>query len=255
MSEARGFLAGRKALVTGGAGAIGGATVLALAGAGADVIVNHLGTAEAAEGIAGAARAAGVRAAALEADIADEGAVSRLFETAEAALGGIDILVNCAGIARSEDIFATSLTSWNEIIGVNLTGPFLTCRAALPGMRDRRYGRIVNIASVVAHRGHLLGQVHYGASKSGLIGLTKTLARTAAPFGVTVNAVAPGIVDTPLLRRTHTPGEIETLAQRAPLAGLLAPEEIAGAVLYLCSPATARVTGACIDVDGGERMR
>jgi 3-oxoacyl-[acyl-carrier protein] reductase len=255
MDVNQGILGGRRALVTGGAGAIGAATVIALATAGADVVVNHLGTAEAAAKVAEAAGAAGVRAVAIEADIAREAAVADLFTAAEAALGGIDILVNCAGIARPEDIFATTLASWNEIIGVNLTGPFLTCRAALPGMRDRRYGRIVNIASVVAHRGHLLGQVHYGASKAGLIGLTKTLARTAAPFGVTVNAVAPGIVETPLLRRTHTAEEIAALAQRAPLAGLLVPEEIAGAVLYLCSPAAARVTGTCLDVDGGERMR
>jgi 3-oxoacyl-[acyl-carrier protein] reductase len=244
----------RIALVTGAAGAIGAATARALAAAGADVVVNHLGTPEAAEAVASEIRALGRRALAVDADIGDEAAVERLFAACDGGLGSLDTLVNAAGIARPEDIFETSLDSWNAVIRTNLTGPFLTCRAAMTRMRAKGRGRIVNLGSVVGHQGALKGHVHYGASKAGLHGLTRTLARTAAAHGITVNAVAPGIVDTPMLHATHGAGVADILA-RVPTGRLVSADAVAAAVVYLCSEAAAEITGAVLDINGGLLMR
>lgn len=245
----------RSALVTGAAGAIGKATVLALAQAGYAITVNHLDTPREAEEVAAEVRRIGPSVHVFAADVGSESAVAAMFGAHDAAFGGLDVLVNNAGITRAEDIFETSLESWNRVITTNLTGTFLCAREAMRRMSARRFGRIVQMTSVVAHQGALKGHVHYAASKAGLIGLTKTLARTGAPFGVTVNAVAPGIVATPLLEATHGAAGISDLLSRVPLGSLATPQDVAAAVAYLVSDAAAHVTGTVLDVNGGMLMR
>lgn len=243
----------RVALVTGAAGDIGRATTLALARHGYDVCINHFRTGAAAEAVAAEVHALGRRCLVVEADVGDEADVAAMFATLDSALGRLDLLVNNAGIARPEDIFETSLASWNEVLRTNLTGAFLCARAAMERMRAQRSGSIIQMASVVGHQGALKGHVHYGASKSGLIGLTKSLARTAAPLGIRVNAVAPGIVDTEMLRATHGEAGIAELKTRVPLGMLATTEDVAEAVLYLAS--AEHITGTVLDVNGGMLMR
>lgn len=245
----------RSCLVTGAAGAIGHACVLALARDGCDVTINHLGTPEEAAAVAREVAALGRKSLVVEADVSEEASVEAMFARHEAAFGGIDVLLNNAGITRDEDVFSTTLESWNRVLSVNLTGAFLCARAAMVRMAARRCGRIIQMTSVVAHQGALKGHVHYAASKAGLVGLTKTLARTGAPLGVTVNAVAPGIVDTPMLSATHGEVGIAQLLERVPLAALATPDDVAAAVAWLASDGARHVTGAVIDVNGGMLMR
>ncbi len=246
-------LAGQTALVTGAGQGLGRAIAGRLAEMGAEVWVGDFneqtGVAAVEEFIA-----AGGRARYVQVDVGDESAVGRLFGQIKETSGRLDILVNNAGTTRAEDIFATSLESWEKILRVNLTGTFLCSRAALPLMRERRAGRIVNITSIVAHRGALHGHVHYAATKGGLISLTKTLALTAAPFGVTVNAVAPGIIETELLFQTHGEAEVKRLSGTVPL-GLGKPRDVALAVGYLCGEGGRYITGSTLDVNGGMYMR
>lgn len=245
----------RSCIVTGGAGAIGRACVLALARDGCDVTINHFDTPADAEAVAREVAALGRKSLVAAADVSDEAAVAAMFARHEAMFGGIDVLINNAGIARDEDVFSTSLESWNRVLSVNLTGAFLCAREAMRRMAARRSGRIIQMTSVVAHQGALKGHAHYAASKAGLVGLTKTLARTGAPLGITVNAVAPGIVDTPMLSATHGEAGIARLMERVPLATLATPDDVAAAVVWLASDGARHVTGAVIDVNGGMLMR
>jgi 3-oxoacyl-[acyl-carrier protein] reductase len=246
-------LDGKKALVTGSSRGIGRAIALAFAEAGADVAVNHLGDAAGAEATAAAIRVVGRDGFVLEADVGDEAAVRRLFEAIDRRFGRIDVLVNNAGTTRAEDIFQITLESWNQILRTNLTGTFLCAREAMARMRAQNHGRIIQLASVTGHRGALYGHIHYATTKAGLLGFTKTLARTGAPFGITVNAIAPGQVRTELLMSTHA-GDIEELAKLQPL-GLSEPADIAAAALYLASDEARHVTGACLDVNAGSYFR
>ena len=246
-------LDGKKALVTGSSRGIGRATALAFAQAGADVAVNHLGDAAGAEATLAEIRAAGRDGFVHEADVGDETAVKRLFEAIDRRFGRIDILVNNAGTTRAEDIFAISLESWNHILRTNLTGTFLSAKEAMLRMAAQKSGRIIQLASVTGHRGALMGHIHYATTKAGLLGFTKTLARTGAPFGITVNAIAPGQVRTELLMSTHA-GDLEELAKLQPL-GLSEPADIAAAALYLASDEARHVTGACLDINGGSYFR
>lgn len=244
------------ALVTGAASGIGAATARALAEAGAHVVINHLDTPDAAEAVATDVRALGVRALVQAADVGDEAAVDRLYRAIDVEFGRFDILVANAGIARAEDIFETTLESWNQVLRTNLTGVFLTSKQAMIRLRDQgRGGRIVVMGSVVGHQGALNGHAHYAATKGGLHGFAKTLARTGAAIGVTVNAVAPGIVETEMLRATHGEAGIAALKARVPLDALATPEDVAAAVVYLAGPSGRHVTGAVIDVNGGLLMR
>lgn len=248
-------LAGRVALVTGAAGGIGSAVARALAREGAHVVVNHLDTPEAAQAVAAEIRALGCEALVAAADVGDEAMVEAMFRALDERFGRIDILVNNAGIARPEDIFETSLESWNAVLRANLTGPFLCARAAMLRMRAQGEGRIVQIGSVVGHQGALKGHVHYGTSKAGLHGFTKTLARTGAALGITVNAVAPGIVATEMLERTHGEAGIAALRKLVPLDDLATPDDVAAAVVFLCGEGGRHITGAILDVNGGMLMR
>ncbi len=246
-------LAGRLALVTGAARGIGRAIAAVLAEQGCDLVINdRVPEAGAAEAIA-ELRGFGRFVAYLPADVGDEEAVSAMFDAIAARHRPLDILVNNAGATRAQTIRETSLADWEDILRVNLTGAFLCSRAAFAQMEPRRSGHIVNISSVAAHMGGQLGHVHYAATKSGLLGLTRTLARTGAPSGIRVNAVAPGLIDTELIRQVQDEEGIRRVAAAIPL-GLGRPRDVGLAVAFLCGEGGRYITGSVLDVNGGLYM-
>jgi NAD(P)-dependent dehydrogenase (short-subunit alcohol dehydrogenase family) len=169
-------------------------------------------------------------------------------------IDGVEILINNAGTSQPRDIFEMTDEDWERIIRTNLTSGMLCSRAAMEIMREKKYGRIIFISSVVGERGALFGHVHYAATKSGQIGMVKTLARTAAPLGITVNAIAPGVILTELLLQTHGEDGVHKLGEDIPL-GLGSVEDIGAAAVYLASDEAHYVTGATIDVNGGTNFR
>lgn len=247
-------LKGKLALITGAGRGIGRGIALVLAEQGAALALNDLpGSADLGATVA-EVTALGAKAQAFAADVSTEEGVRGLFADVASACGPVDLLVNNAGISQPKDIFALSLEEWNRVLTINLTSCFLCSKHALEQMKPRGAGRIVNISSVVAHQGALYGHVHYAASKSGMLGFTKTLARTGAPFGVTVNAVAPGIIDTELLHNTLGQGTAAKLAQDVPL-GLGTVRDVGLAVAFLCGEGGRYITGATLDVNGGLYLR
>jgi 3-oxoacyl-[acyl-carrier protein] reductase len=247
MSETFCSLEGKTALVTGGARGIGAAISRELARAGASVCVNYRAGREVAEALA-----AEIGGIALQGDVGDATAASELIATAEEQLGPLSILVNNAGITRDTLIARMGDAEWQEVIDTNLGGVFHTCRAVARGMMKRRDGSIVNVTSVVGLRGNP-GQTNYAASKAGIIGFTKSLARELGSRGVRVNAVAPGYISTELT--DVLPDEAKAaILESTPLARLGDPEDVAGSVRFLCSDEARFVTGAVVQVDGGLGM-
>ncbi len=248
-------LDGKVALVTGAARGIGAGIAQALASAGcAAVAVNDIVCGPDGERTLAGLGAAGAKGLFLQADVRREEEVESMFAALDRECGRIDILVNNAGVVHREDIFDTSLESWHEVIDTHLTGAFLCSKAALFRMRERRAGRIITNSSVTAWRGAIRGFVHYAAAKAGQLGLTRTLARTAAPYGITVNAIAPGVVDTEMLRLAHGPEGIRELAKEIPL-GLGTVEDVAAGVVFLASDEARHITGATLDINGGFYFR
>lgn len=242
------------ALVTGASRGLGRGIALVLAEKGADVVVNFRSGEEAADEVVTQISGMGRRALKVQADVGEEADVRRLFETIKTHWGRLDILVNNAGTSRAQDIFETSLDDWESLIRTNLTSTFLCSKLAMEMMREAAGGRIVNISSVVGEQGALFGHVHYAATKSGQLGITKTLARTGAPFGINVNAIAPGIIETELLFQTHGKDGVASLAEKVPL-GLGTARDIGLAVAFLCGEGGRYITGTTIDVNGGQYMR
>jgi 3-oxoacyl-[acyl-carrier protein] reductase len=240
-------LDGRVALVTGGSRGIGAAIARELARAGARVAVNYRAGREPAEELAGE-----VGGIAVAADVADAADVAGLVEAVERGLGEIDLLVNNAGITRDTLIARMTDDDWAQVIDTNLRGAFLTCRAVSRKMLRRRAGAIVNISSVVGVHGNP-GQANYAASKAGIIGMTKALARELGSRSVRANAVAPGYVATELTDALPEDAKQAILAG-TPLGRLGRPEDVAGAVRFLCSDEAAFVTGEVLLVDGGLGM-
>ncbi|MFG1465312.1 SDR family NAD(P)-dependent oxidoreductase [Xanthobacter sp. DSM 24535] len=247
---------GRVVLVTGSGRGIGRAMADAHADAGAAVAYLDYDPALARDA-AEAALARGVKAVAVSADVADYEAVVDAIESATAALGPIDVLVNNAGISpktgadkRRVDAFAMDPAEWRRVIDVNLTGAFNCSRVVLPGMRELGRGRIVNVSSVAGRTYCDIVAVHYAASKAALIGFTKHLAGELGPLGITVNALAPGRIDTPLMRGT-APEANEAARMATPLRRLGSPEDVAGTCLFLTSEQASFVTGQVVDVAGG----
>ncbi|TNJ62121.1 3-oxoacyl-ACP reductase FabG [Paenibacillus hemerocallicola] len=243
-------LKGKTALVTGSSKGIGKGIALGLARAGADIILNSYTDEDEPEATVKQIERLGRRAAFIQADVTIEEDVGSMFDRIDRQFGKLDILVNNAGTSRSESILETDLASWRHIIDTNLTSSFLCAKCAMERMIPRSTGRIIQISSVVAHQGAVYGHVHYAATKSGMLGFSKSLARTAAPHGITVNAVAPGIIDTELLRSTHGASRLEQLAGTVPL-GLGTADDVAAAVIFLASDEARYLTGVTIDVNGG----
>jgi 3-oxoacyl-[acyl-carrier protein] reductase len=232
------------ALVTGGSGGIGRALVLRLAAEGAAVAVAYSAHADAAGKTAAEAAEAGVPAVAVGADLSRPEAPAELIDAVEGALGPVDMLVANAGTGRARALEAVSSADFDEAIAVNLRAPFLLAQRTLPGMRERSFGRILFISSVAAFTGGLIGP-HYAASKAGLHGLTHFLAARVAPFGVTVNTLAPALIaETGLL-----PGDPQELSQHVPVGRLGHPEEVAD--LALAMVRNPYLTSQVVSLDGG----
>jgi 3-oxoacyl-[acyl-carrier protein] reductase len=241
-------LTGRTALVTGSTRGIGRAIAETLAGAGARVAVVGRDQAKAAD----AAASVGHGAQGFGADVGEPASIVDLVESVEKAFGQIDILVNNAGLTRDNILFRLKDDDWNTVLDANLRGAFIAIRAASRGMIKRRWGRIVNIASIVGITGNK-GQANYAASKAGLIGLTKSVAKELGSRNVLVNAVAPGFIETDMTA-AMTPEARAALSGQIPLERLGTPKDIAGVVAFLASDAAAYITGQTIVVDGGMVM-
>ena len=241
-------LTGKCALVTGASGGIGGAVARALHGAGASVGLSGTRVAP----LEALAAELGSRAHVLPCNLSEPAEVEGLMKRAAEAMGAVDILVNNAGITRDGLMMRMSDDDWAQVIDVNLTSSFRLCRAALRGMMKARWGRIINITSVVGTSGNP-GQANYAAAKAGLTGLSKSLAQEVASRGITVNCVAPGLVETAMTEKLNDEQRARILAD-VPAGRMGQPEEIAAAVLYLASAEAGYVTGATLHVNGGGNM-
>jgi 3-oxoacyl-[acyl-carrier protein] reductase len=239
-------LTGNIALVTGGSRGIGRAVAVALARAGAGVAVNFNRREAEARAVCAEVEAAGRRALPVKADVSKAAEVARLVETVEKGLGGIGILVNNAGISRPQPLSEITEQDWDDILTVNLKSMFLVTQAVLPGMRQRQWGRIINLSSVAAQLGGVIGP-HYAASKAGAIGLTHSYAALLAKEGITANAIAPALIETEMI--TSNPKARPDLI---PVGRFGKVEEVADAVVMLAS--NGYITGQTISVNGGWYM-
>ena len=244
-------LAGKVALVTGAAQGIGKAVALLLARNGADIVVSDINL-EKAEETAKEVQALGRKALATKVDVATLGDVEKMVEAILAQFGKVDILVNNAGIARDKLILRMTEEDWDAVLNINLKGTFNCTKAVVRHMSKQRSGKIVNIASVVGEMGNA-GQGNYAASKAGVIGFTKTIAREFAQRGINVNAIAPGYIETPMTDALPDKAK-EELKRLIPMDRLGNPEDVAEAVLFLVSEASSYITGHVLNVNGGIYM-
>jgi 3-oxoacyl-[acyl-carrier protein] reductase len=245
-------LAGRHAIVTGAARGLGLAVVERLLEEGAHVAacdVDDAGLAAASETWSSSANWLVV-----DVDLADARACEALVPQVAADLGPVDILVNCAAVLHRKPMEELAIDEFDHIVWVNLRAPFILARAAMPGMRERRWGRIVNVASIAARTGGSSDVAAYAASKGGLVALTKALAKVGAPDNVLVNAVLPAGIDTPMLHEGFSPETLDQIRGQIPLGRLAQPEEMAEPVVWLTSDAASYLSGASIDVNGGWTM-
>ncbi|RST50601.1 SDR family NAD(P)-dependent oxidoreductase [Variovorax sp. MHTC-1] len=245
-------LAGQGAFVTGAAQGLGAAIARGLAEAGARVVLADVdGTVDAA---AATLRADGHDCIAMQLDVRDEAAFWLCFDAGVQHFGGIDVMVNNAARTPYASIWDITTEEWDEVLTVNLRGSFFGCRIAGRHMRERGSGRIVNLSSIAGQQASAATGVHYAASKAGIVALTRSFAQELAPHGVTVNALAPAAVRSPVLDAMSRMQQ-RTLASGIPLGRFGEPEEVAAAVVYLASPAAAFMTGATLDLNGGRLMR
>jgi NAD(P)-dependent dehydrogenase (short-subunit alcohol dehydrogenase family) len=246
-------LDGHVALVTGAARGMGRAIARTLAAAGAAIAVNDLhpdGIAEVVEELTGL----GGTAVGVAADVTSSPAVRRIVDDVSGSLGPIDILVNNAGLLRPTRFLDIPEDEWAAVVSTNLTGTFLCAQAVLPGMQRLGWGRIVNLSSTAGKNVSTVGGAHYTAAKAGVLGLTRHLANEVAGDGITVNAVCPGLIDTDMVRSTISPAAVARYAAGFPIPRLGLPEEVAELVTFLASNRAAYITGASLDINGGDLM-
>jgi len=245
-----GRVTGRVAVITGAARGLGRAAAARLIERGASVAVN-VRDPERAAAVAGAL---GPNAIPVPGDITRADAVASIVQTTLDRFGHIDILVNNAALALPTRFEQLTGDEWRRALEVNLTAPFLLTKAVLPGMKAQGYGRIINISSTAGRMVSTLGGAHYTASKAGLLGLTRAAAKELGRYGVTVNAVCPGMIDTELTHENATPERLERLAQGYPIPRLGTPEEVADLICFIASEEAGYITGASLDINGGDLM-
>ncbi len=244
-------LEGRSALVTGGSKGLGRSMALALAEAGADVAICSRNGQEAAEAAAEIAQATGRKVVGLACDVIDPDSVRQLALDCEAEFGKIDILLNNAGINVRKPTSELTETDWDSVIDITVKGSFLCSQAFLPGMIERKWGRIVMLGSIMSFVA-IAGRSAYATAKAGVMGLTRALALESAPHGVTVNCLCPGPFETPMNRvLMNDPVAYQAFLAKIPVGRWGQPEELGPAIVYLCSPASAFMTGASFTIDGG----
>ncbi|KRW92370.1 3-oxoacyl-ACP reductase [Alicyclobacillus tengchongensis] len=240
------------AIVTGASRGIGRAIAIALADAGHHVVVNYLGSAEAAAQAADLVAERGVRALVVKADVSQSEEAAKLVDTALEEFGRVDILINNAGITRDGLLMRMKDDDWNDVLNTNLRGAFYMTRQVARPMMKQRSGTIINITSVVGLMGNA-GQVNYASAKAGLVGLTKASAKELAPRNITVNAIAPGYIETDMTAALGAEA-LDALLQHIPLARRGTPEDVANAVVFLASDKARYITGQVLAVDGGMVM-
>ena len=242
-------LTDRVALVTGSGRGIGKTIALKLAEVGAKVVINDIGEVSYVESVAEEIRAMNQESLAVLGDVTSSSDVNNLVETVINTYGKIDILVNNAGITRDQLLLRMSEEDWDSVIAVNLKSVFLCTKAVIRHMTAQRWGRIINMSSVVGIVGNA-GQANYSASKAGIIGFTKTVAKEVGSRGITVNAIAPGFIDTPMTRQLKE-SWIEEIKKRIPAGYLGTPQDVAEAVAFLASEEARYINGHVLNVDGG----
>jgi NAD(P)-dependent dehydrogenase (short-subunit alcohol dehydrogenase family) len=244
---------GKVVIVTGAARGMGKATAAAFAREGARVAVNDL-VADAAERAAAEIRASGGEATAIAADVSQRADAQRLAAETVQRYGTVDVLVNNAGILSRTAIESISEEEWDRVMAVNVRGVFLCAQAVLPIMKARRYGRIVNVASSAGRSVSTFGGAAYTTSKAAVLGLTRHIAREGAPFGITCNSTSPGSMDTEMVRENATPERIAAEIDKIPLGRLGTGDDEARLVLFLASDDASYITGATVDINGGDLM-
>lgn len=240
---------GKAAVVTGGGRGIGRAAALALAEAGVNVVISVSRDLDAAETVAAEARDRGVQAIARRADVSDWGQTEALVQETVQTFGSIDFMINNAGVTRDTLLVRMDDETWDAVLDVNLKGVFHGTKAALRPMMKQRSGRIVNVTSILGLVGNA-GQANYCAAKAGVIGFTRATAREVASRSINVNAIAPGFIETQMTEKLPA-GAMEELLKRIPLGRTGTAEEVAAAILFLCSDAAAYITGQVLVIDGG----
>ncbi len=244
---------GRVAIVTGAGRGMGRAVALRLAAGGASVVVNDL-CLEDADRVAGELKAAGTKSLAVEGDVTSSEDVRRMVKNTTDEFGAVHILINNAGVLRPTPVIDIEEDEWDFVIDVNLKGTYLFSRAVLPVMRAEGWGRIVNFSSTAGKNISTVGGAHYTAAKAGILGFTRHLAKEEAGHGITVNSVCPGLIDTEMVRDTISAERAEAYAASFPIQRLGEPEEVAELVAFLASDRAAYITGASLDINGGDLM-
>ena len=240
------------ALITGASGALGRAIALRLANDGYRLALHYRGSEPEARALADELYRLGARALPVQADVRKEADVDAMVTAAEKELGPISLAVNNAGLVRDKTIWKMTEEDWDVVLDTNLKGSFLVAKAVVPGMKARKGGAIINVSSIVGAMGNF-GQVNYAASKAGLIGMTKALAKEIAKDGITVNAICPGFMDTPMVRNVPEAVQ-EKLVAQIPLGRFGEPSAVGDAVAYLAGPSGAWITGQVLHVNGGMYM-
>ncbi len=253
MGQSEGRLQDQVAVVTGAAQGMGAAIAGRLATEGAKVVVSDINlqkVMDVAERINAAANSSTL---AMRTDVTKEDEVAKMVEMAIEHYGTVHILVNNAGILYPTRIDNVTKAEWDEVLDVNLNGSFLCSKAVLPIMKENKFGRIVNMSSSAGRSVSTLGGVHYTAAKAGVLGLTRGMAKEVAPFGITVNAICPGLIDTEMARENCSPEQLRAYEESFPIPRLGTPDEVAQLIIFLATDA-AYITGASIDINGGDLM-